>query len=406
MNILLINHYAGSPEMGMEFRPYYFAREWVKMGCHVHIIAGDFSHLRKENPKVEEDMQYEDVDGIQYCWLKTGRYEGNGIGRAMTMFRFCYKLRKYSEKILKKIKPDVIITSSTYPLDTFPAQYMRKKCHARLIHEVHDMWPATLIELGGMSKYHPFVQLIQIGENSAYKNSDRVVSLLPCAKDYMVRHGMKAEKFFCIENGVVEEDWKNPMPLPAEMERELENLKRSKKFIVGYFGGHALSNALGNLVKAAERIQNKDIHFVLVGNGVEKERLKNYVKKHRVQNVTFFPPVQKGSIPNLLKYFDISYCGAKESLLYQYGISLNKIYDSLYAGVPVLLAFRANGNLIEKYNCGVVSKGEPLEIAKKIEMLLQMTQEEKMKMSANARKVIKEKYLISKLAHDFINIMD
>ena len=70
------------------------------------------------------------------------------------------------------------------------------------------------------------------------------------------------------------------------------------------------------------------------------------------------------------------------------------------------MAFRANGNLIEKYNCGVVSKGEPLEIAKKIEMLLQMTQEEKMKMSANARKVIKEKYLISKLAHDFINIMD
>ena len=31
MNILIINHYAGSPEMGMEFRPYYFARAWVTM---------------------------------------------------------------------------------------------------------------------------------------------------------------------------------------------------------------------------------------------------------------------------------------------------------------------------------------------------------------------------------------
>ena len=65
MNILLINHYAGSPEMGMEFRPYYFAREWVRAGHQIQIIAGDFSHLRKENPKVEKDLQYEDVDGIQ-----------------------------------------------------------------------------------------------------------------------------------------------------------------------------------------------------------------------------------------------------------------------------------------------------------------------------------------------------
>ena len=42
MNILYINHYAGSPRMGMEFRPYYFAREWVKMGHDVTMIANSF----------------------------------------------------------------------------------------------------------------------------------------------------------------------------------------------------------------------------------------------------------------------------------------------------------------------------------------------------------------------------
>ena len=49
MNILLINHYAGSPELGMEFRPYYMAKEWVKMGHQVLIVGGSFSHLRKYN---------------------------------------------------------------------------------------------------------------------------------------------------------------------------------------------------------------------------------------------------------------------------------------------------------------------------------------------------------------------
>ena len=52
MNIVLINHYAGSPEMGMEFRPYYFAREWVKKGHRVDIFAASYSHLRRVNPKV------------------------------------------------------------------------------------------------------------------------------------------------------------------------------------------------------------------------------------------------------------------------------------------------------------------------------------------------------------------
>ena len=56
MNILLINHYAGSPEMGMEFRPYYFARKWVEQGHEVSVLAADYSHLRRVNPQVEYDF--------------------------------------------------------------------------------------------------------------------------------------------------------------------------------------------------------------------------------------------------------------------------------------------------------------------------------------------------------------
>ena len=52
MNILYIDHYAGSLSMGMEFRPYYLAREWKKLGHTVRIIGADYSHLRKNNPSV------------------------------------------------------------------------------------------------------------------------------------------------------------------------------------------------------------------------------------------------------------------------------------------------------------------------------------------------------------------
>ena len=50
MNILLLNHYAGTPALGMEFRPYYLAREWVRLGHRVQILAASYSHVRACRP--------------------------------------------------------------------------------------------------------------------------------------------------------------------------------------------------------------------------------------------------------------------------------------------------------------------------------------------------------------------
>ena len=46
MNILIINHYAGSDVHGMEYRPYYVGAELVKAGHTVTIVASSFSHVR------------------------------------------------------------------------------------------------------------------------------------------------------------------------------------------------------------------------------------------------------------------------------------------------------------------------------------------------------------------------
>ena len=60
MNILLINHYAGTPALGMEYRPYYLAREWVSAGHRVQIVAAAYSHVRTHQPAVM--MVTHDVD--------------------------------------------------------------------------------------------------------------------------------------------------------------------------------------------------------------------------------------------------------------------------------------------------------------------------------------------------------
>lgn len=402
VNILYINHYAGSPALGMEYRPYYLAREWRKMGHHVTIVAGDFSHLRIKNPKVHKDFQKETIDGISYCWVRTGSYKGNGARRALTMFRFAGKLWRNGGRIAKTMKPDVIITSSTYHLDTFAGQRAARLRGAKLIHEVHDMWPVTLMELGGMKRWHPFVMLIQLAENSAYKNSDYVVSLLPCAKEYMTSHGMEENKFINIQNGIAMEDWEQGRAVPEGHQKLLGRLKVNKKFIVGYFGGHGLSNALDILLDAAKEMKIPEIAFVLVGNGVEKPRLMKRAREEGIGNVFFLDAVPKPSIGELLKYFDCSYIGGKESPLYRFGASLNKMYDAMMAGKPIVCALNAAECPVEAYQCGIMVKSGKIEdICRAVQKVWQMPEREREAMGKRGREAVMTQFNYHVLARKF-----
>ena len=166
MKILLINHDAGSLLHGMEYRPYYIARHFTSMGHSVSIIGASFSHVRQRQPEYKGLFHVETIDGINYYWLKTPTYVGSGIHRILNMSMFIIGLFLKSGYFIKIIRPDVVIASSTYPLDIFPAHYIARRCRVACIFEVHDLWPLSPMQLGGMSKYHPFIIIMQIADLS------------------------------------------------------------------------------------------------------------------------------------------------------------------------------------------------------------------------------------------------
>lgn len=406
MNILYINHYAGSPEMGMEFRPYYLATEWVKKGHNVRIVAGDFSHLRIRNPKVIDDFQEEVIDGITYIWLKTGDYEGNGVARALTMFRFVHKLRTKAGWISENWKPDIIITSSTYPLDTYAGQRIRRvnqkinKKKTILIHEVHDMWPITLIELGGMKKSNPFVVLMQMAENSFCRNSDYVVSLLCAAKDYFVRHGMRVDKFKNIMNGIVLEEWSEPQDIPAEHQQLLSLLKEKGLFTICFFGSITKSYAIDYLINAIRILGNMPVAAIIVGDGNQKEELIKEAKD--LNNIFFLPKVNKKAIPTLLEKIDCCYVGALRNEMFRFGICMNKLFDSMMSGKPLLYAVDAPNNFALEYDCGVSVEAENTEaLAEGIKTIVKMSPERRRKMGENGRNAVLNHFTYEKLAEQF-----
>lgn len=357
MNILILNHYAGAPELGMEFRPYYLSREWIRAGHKVLIIGATYSHLRKRQPK--KGMQ--NINGINYYWISTNKYKNNGIGRILSMFLFVFKAAFCINRILDNFKPDAVIASSTYPLDIFPSKKIADRFHVKLVYEVHDLWPLSPMELGGYSKHHPFIKVMQFAENYAYKHCQKVVSILPLAKEHMVEHGLAEEKFFYIPNGIEMEIWQNPGILPVEHQRTIDELKDKGRFLIGYAGAHGLANSLYSIIDAAAQAGDQKVSLLLVGDGQEKKNLITHVKKNGYTNIHFMKSIDKHAIPTFLKQMDVLILGLKNERIFRFGISPNKLFDYMMSAKPIIQAINAGNDLVSQANCGISVEPENID---------------------------------------------
>lgn len=407
MNILLINHYAGSKEYGMEYRPYYLAREWVKQGHQVTIVGASFSHLRLKNPNVKEDYVLENIEGIHFIWFKTPPY-GGSLARIKNMMVFIRKLYKYSKRLVQNVKPDLVIASSTYPLDNYPAYKIANMCGAKYAYEIHDLWPLSPMLIGGYSKWHPFILVMQRAEDFAYKHVDRVVSLLWNAEVHCKERGLPQGKFACIPNGYNPEEWsedKFGLLLPEEHQEAFERLKG--KTIVGFAGGFAASGTIDVLVNAAVKLKDRNqLHFVLVGKGPEKPIYEKIIRDNQLNNVTILPPISKSLIPAIDSNFDICYLGGVHSPLHKYGTSANKMTDYLLCGKPIVYAVDEPGSIVEREHCGIRLEAENVdEVANAILKLAEMTQEQRNEMGERGKsyaKTLKWSLLAENFIKEFI----
>lgn len=401
MNIIILNHYAGSINMGMEYRPYYLAKEMIKRGHRVYIVAGTYSHIRQKNREQEKAIEIENIEGITYIWIKTISYRRNGIKRIISMLQYTLKAYRLGY-ILKSEKIDAVVASSTYPLDNFPARYLAKRNNAKYIYEVHDLWPLSPQELGGYSKWHPFILIMQIAENYAYRHVDNVISILPCAEKHMIEHGLKKGKFVHIPNGV----YLPEMESVQELNHKILDAIPKDKIIVGYCGTLGIANALDKIVEAAKITENSnpDIFYVIVGKGPEKENLLDLIHQYNLSNIAVFDPVPKKEVHSFLKICDIIIIW-NDSNLYQYGISPNKLFDYMYSGKPIIQAVKAGNDIVRDAKCGYTIDSSPDSIVEAIEKLIALGPDKRQEMGYNGYNYVIKNHDYSVLADKFMEVI-
>jgi len=392
-NILIINDYAGSPHYGMEFRHYYLSKELIKLGNSVTIISSSYSHLFKHLPLTNHEI----IDGINYCWIKTINYgDAHNKKRVIKWFMFSFKLLKYM--ISNHTKPDVIIVSTAAPFAILPSYWLAKKNNSKLIFEVKDIWPMSLVSLGNFKPSHPFIKFMSWFEKFALERSDIIVSNLQNYDEHIKNNVGIDRSFEWISNGIDLDELERIEPLSNEIAKQLPK----DKFIIGYTGTIGVANALDSFLESAKVLKNNstDILFVIVGDGKEKKKL--FDTYSNLDNVLFIDSIPKQQIQSMLSLFDLCFIGWKSKKIYNYGISANKIFDYMYSAKPILHAYSGKRNIVKISNCGLTVEAEnPQAIADGILKLYNMDKETREQLGQNGKQYVLKHFTYEKLAEKY-----
>lgn len=393
--IWLINQYASTPQTGMGGRHYYLARELAKQGHKVYLIAASYTHLLRHPPSVEQAYENHPVEGFNLIWIKMPGYaEAHSKKRILNWFSFAWKLRGL--KVFIPDSPDTILYSSPSLVGFLGAKYLARHYSARLAFEVRDIWPLTLVELGGYSSRHLFIRFLQWIEDKAYRDADVVISNLKKSVDHMVVRGMPLHKFFWIPNGVSVDEVAHARPLSSVVQEQIPK----NKFIVGYAGTLGLANAMNVFVEAAEILKAvEEIAFVIVGDGKERQSLQALARKKNISNLHFIDPVSKSEVQSMLALFDVCYLGWNDDALYRFGIAPNKIPEYLYSGRPILHSFSGECDSVVEAKAGLTVQAENSQaVAEAVMKLYRMSASERETLGSNGRRYVLEHHEYGNLA--------
>lgn len=401
LSIWYVSKYLAPPGRGSAGgRGFALMAELVRRGHSVSIFTSDANHL-VQVPVFDGQFFREEISGVRVHWLKTLKYSGvKSVRRILSWLHFEWRLITMRKSELDV--PDVVIVSSLSLLTVLTGVWWKWRHRASLVFEVRDIWPLTLTEEGGFSRFNPFIVFLSLVEKLGYRRSDAIVGTMP----NLVQHvrsvtGSHAE-VFCIPMGLDDDAVDAAPSLP---EGYAERYIPSGKFIVGHVGSIGATNALDTFFEAAQLLSNKSsIQFLIVGDG---DLRSSYEAKYGyLKNLTFAPKVSKSAVPTILRACDLLYFSVHPSRVWDYGQSLNKVIDYMAAGKPVVASYGGFPSMISEAKCGeFVPPSDRASLVASIERFAAMTEDERCKIGARGHKWLIENRQYSLLAEQYETIL-
>lgn len=394
MRILFLTAYfhpeqAASPYLG-ENRNLAFADAGYDMVVYTPTpTRGISENVRQEYKKKKMEFLY-DGKMIVHRFNLIGEKK-NPILRAWRYTMSCIK-QLYIGIFAKDARScDLMFIASTPPIQGAMAALIKKirRDHIPFIYNLQDIFPDSLVGTGLAKKNGLLWKIGRVIENFTYRNADKIIVISQDFKRNIMAKGVPEEKIEVIYNWVDEQAVVN-IPRNENKLFEKYNLDPNK-FYITYCGNIGLTQNMDLLLDVAKELSTEEnIHFVLVGEGADKARVKSRVENENINNISFLP---------FQPYEDISHVfslGNAGLIISKPGVGENsvpsKTWSIMSAECPVIANFDENEikTILTENNCGIFTKAGDKEAFKNAILELYHNQDKAVQLGKNGRQFIME----------------
>jgi colanic acid biosynthesis glycosyl transferase WcaI len=365
VKILYVSQYY-PPEMGAPAaRASELARHWARAGHDVSILTGFPNHPTGVVPpewraKLRRFTYHETVDGVNvyrtWLWPLPNR---KAHERMRNYASFCVSA---ALRGLTLPCPDVIIASSPQLLVGLSGWWLAVARQVPLVFEVRDLWPESLVAVGAGHENSLLHATLAKIAGFLYERSNLVVVVTPAFKDHLIRKWrVPAERIAVVENGV-ETDLFAPSP-PSTTRALRQELGVESNFLVCYVGTMGMAHGLETLLDAAARLQqqNPAVVFLLIGEGAEKQRIKDLSQSRGLANVRFLDQQPREKIPSYIFAADACLVLLKKTDVFKTVIP-TKMLEFMACARPVILGVDGQARqIVDQANAGIVIEPENSE---------------------------------------------
>ena len=350
-----------------------------------------------------QDAKSEETkNGIQLVFLRTLKYQSaRSFRRILGWLHF--ELELFLTPKQSYPRPDIILVSSLSIFTIVNGLYFKWRYKCPLLFEIRDIWPLTLVEEDGFSRFHPAILAMAWLEKLGYLGADRIIGTMPNLVEHVTKVTGKNLPVSCLPMGVSNLQTSERTPISQVFRAKYFS---PDKMSVVYAGTIGITNALDAFFDAARLCsQIEDIEFIVVGDGDLKEKYMKMTSD--LHNVRFAPRVPKNQVQAVLESADVLYFSTFYSEVWRYGQSLNKLTDYMLSGKPIIGSYSGYPSMINEADCGLFVEAEnPQALFEAFVFMLEMPIAERTEMGQRGPEWLLENRPYSKLAESFSDLLD
>ncbi len=351
------------------FKGLVFARELVRQGFQVEVITGFPNYPGgKVYPGYRIKLiQREVIDGVEITRLPLyPSHNQSAIKRVANYLSFAGAALIYGVFFAKKA--DVLYAYHPPLTVGITASLIRFFRGTPVVYDIQDMWPDTLRATGMVSNQRALKTVESICQ-WVYRQVDHIVVLSPGFKRLLVQRNVPEAKIEVIYN------WADEAALAAPKGALPASFPTADRFRILFAGNMGKAQALDTVLDAAVLLQARgsQVCFVLLGGGVDLERLKRRAVALDLENVVFLPAVPMAEVGTMLNAADALLVHLRKDPLFEITIP-SKTQAYMAAGKALLMAVDGDAaELVRQSGGGLIAQSEDSEsISNTAEALLQM----------------------------------